>query len=164
MPRWLKIVLLLFGLGFLGLAGTCGAIVYFAAESAPELRAQAEQAEEEGRRDATHLDQPACLDRSLARAEPCEELSAWNAGKCSAVVKFYGHACLKSATPVPGFCDGLPRPTALLDVAKWASTTCADKGYAGSQSCGRVVQIVLEHCAGAPSSAGGAGPAIPGSP
>lgn len=144
----LKIVLIvlavLVGLGVLGAAICIGSGYFWFQANAPELMQGAEQARSEAETFAATATQTDCVDEGFRRHDTC---GAGMALSCRTSARIFTDVCLDRATPVAGFCDGVPGATEIMAGATWAASYCADQGRGQDQHCGNFVRSIVEHCA-----------------
>lgn len=142
--RTLGIVFAVFGgLTLLGCLA-CGLSGYFWFEqNAAGMREMGERMEAEANTFASGHSQEECVEDGLRRGDLCQDLEIM----CHAQASVFLRRCIDQANPTPGFCDGVPPPTAIMPSAQWALSYCASHGRSGDQQCPQLVRGVLEHCA-----------------
>jgi hypothetical protein len=140
MPKWLKVVLAVFGVAFvLCLAASAGAYWWFD-RNKDALKASGEAAKKEGKAFAYRADAEGCVDEGLRR------LGLASGIVDQAVNNLFVEACLEAAAQPPKFCDGVPTIDQYVVSATWAVERCTAKGYAQDQVCARLMQVVQKHC------------------
>jgi hypothetical protein len=90
----------------------------------------------------TH-DQVGCRDEGLRRADLCGLTDV----NCNAQVTVFTDRCMAAATPTPGFCDGVPAQTEIMESARWAAAQCQQMGRAQDTHCTTLLQSVQRACA-----------------
>lgn len=141
MPTWVKVVLIIFLVGFVVLVA--GIII-----AARWVRSQGASLQEEGKvlmAEAEEFgkgkDGEACLDESFRRLKAC------NGFICEAKVKVFLQGCLSSATVPPEFCQGVPKPTEIMATVRYQLAECEKRGMASNKPCTRLISGVQAHCA-----------------
>ncbi len=86
-----------------------------------------QQKTEEGTAYGATTDQQQCLEKTLADFDGCQ------AFRCTVAAGKFLRACLDSASPSEGFCDGVPeyRDEPTEDDKKWAKFICVDRNVRG---------------------------------
>jgi hypothetical protein len=141
MPRWLKVVLIIFGcFAFLCLA-SAGAGYWWITENKDKLKGVGERAKKEGAAFAYNRDAEACVDEALRRLEDHRGIVE------QAEHKLFFKACLEKAARPPQFCDGVPPRSELMAGAAWTVSRCVAKGKTNDQECARLMQGIIEACA-----------------
>ncbi|MDB4932992.1 MAG: hypothetical protein JWM10_5476 [Myxococcaceae bacterium] len=90
--------------------------------------------------------QSECVDEGLTRVQRCGDA----AFGCQVSVQSFTSACLSSAAPTPGLCDGVPHPQDYNSGAQWKALRCA--AYNAPQSgaamrCQNLLSALQNHCA-----------------
>lgn len=138
--KWIVGVLIVLGLlGAVFVAGIVGFVyyVYKGTESA-EYKTQ----EVEGREFGKTTDQAGCVKEGLKRAKGIKLIELNRAISNQAFVE----ECLKSASPTPAFCDGVPGRLSFQD-SEWSQKQCEKAGMDQMQtSCTTVFQAKLSFC------------------
>jgi len=142
MSKGVKIALILCLGALIALIATCGGLKVWFEANKDELKNMGEEADAAGIEFGLGSDQPGCVREGLDRKDSCGAFDPM----CEAEVGMFVKACLATATPTEGFCDGVPSKTDILESATWAVGTCANMGRPDDQSCGRLMQRVQEHC------------------
>ena len=109
-----------------------------------ELANMGEEADAAGIEYGIGSDQAGCVGAGLSQQDGCGAFDPM----CEAENSIWLRACLSAATPTPGFCDGVPEKSDIIDSATWAVGTCMNLGRPDDQACGRLLQQVQEHCHG----------------
>jgi len=99
----------------------------------------ARQAHVEGAQFGEETDDQGCLDEALARHR-----KAGGLGQAIARNLFL-KGCLSSSEPSDGFCDRVPKRTAVLDSATWQAKKCAAAGFT-DPFCRQLFAQVQEYC------------------
>jgi hypothetical protein len=107
-----------------------------------EVQEQAETTTAEASAFARTHDQIECRDEGLRRKDACNPMDFG----CAAQVPIFMDSCMREATPTPGFCDGVPRPTEIMATATWATAQCTALGRAGDQQCPQAMQSIQRVC------------------
>jgi hypothetical protein len=140
MPRWLKVVLIVFGsIALLCLISSVVAYSWFN-ENKEKLKGVSERAKNEGAAFAYQHDADECVNEALRRLENHRGIIE------QAQNKIFLKACLEKAERAPQFCLGVPPRSEILESARWAVDRCVDKGKTGDQDCARLMQAVQEAC------------------
>jgi hypothetical protein len=147
-PKWLKIVLIIFGcVGFLCLASAGAGYLWFN-ENKDKLKGVGERAKKEGAAFAYEHDAEECVDEALRRLEGHRGIIE------QAEHKLFLKACLEKAVRPSQFCEGVPPRSEIMVSATWAVERCVAKGKLNDQECARLMQPVQEACQPKPSPAG----------
>ncbi len=141
MPKWLKIVLILLGVGILGVGLLVGGIAWWVSANKDRLAEIGKNGQEEGTRFGATHSQSQCVDDGLSHLKDCGALDFM----CEAGNKIRLVSCLDAATQ-DGTCNNVPSRNDIFRVATWANEQCTDKGFRGSQPCGRMMQALPEVC------------------
>ena len=142
MSTGLKVVLILLVLGVLACGGVLVASKAWFEANKDELAAMGIQATEDGEAFGLGVEQAGCVNEGLSRVDSCGELDPM----CEAPIGIFIEACLGTAAPTPGFCDGVPAPESIVDSATWRVGTCQNLGRANDEACGRMLGSVQEYC------------------
>jgi hypothetical protein len=101
-----------------------------------DLVETARVAEEEGARFGLETDEAGCLREGIARGGEATGITG------GAAVEAWLRSCLEYSRETPGFCEDVPRPTAIRRSAEWLSERCgADRG------CIQALGAVPAYCA-----------------
>lgn len=140
MPKWLKVVLIIFGgFAFLCLA-TAGAGYVWFTENKDKLKGVGDRAKSEGAAFAYNRTAEDCVDEALRRLENHRGIVE------QAENKLFIKACLEKAQRPPQFCDGVPPRSELMATATWSVERCVAKGKTNDQDCARLMQAIVEAC------------------
>lgn len=140
MPKWLKVVLAVFGVSLvLCLAASAGAYWWFD-RNKDALKASGDGAKKEGKAFAYHADAEGCVDEGLRRLGLASGIID------QAVNNIFLEACLEAAVQPAKFCDDVPALNEYVAGATWAVERCASKGHGQDKDCGRMMQVVQKHC------------------
>ena len=140
MPKWLKVVLIIFGCFAALCLVTAGAGYVWFNENKDKLKGVGERAKKEGAAFAYQHDANECVDEALRRLEGHRGLVE------QAENKLFFKACLEKAARPPQFCDGVPPRSELMLTATWAVERCVEKGKPNDQDCARLMQGIVEAC------------------
>ena len=142
MPQWLKVLLLLLVAAVLGLGLLVGGCIWWVSANKGRLVEGGRAAQTEGKAfGATHA-QGQCIEDGLTRLKSCGPVDF----VCEALTKLRVDSCMAVAED-DGACAKVPGRGDILKEALWGNEECTRRGYAGSQSCGRLLQGVAETCA-----------------
>jgi len=138
--KWIVGVLIVVGfMGIVCIAAVVG-LVYYVSRGEKTAEYQAKQIE--GREFGKTADQTGCLKEGLQRSKGIRLLDIHGSMSNEA---FVGE-CLKSASPTPGFCDGVP-PVLKFQDSEWERKQCEKSGLDEVQtSCTTVFHVKLEFC------------------
>jgi hypothetical protein len=142
MPKWLKITLVLCGVGVLLLGLLVGGVAWWFSANKDKLVQEGRAAETAGKAFGTTHAQGECIDDALAQLGSCGESGIM----CEVSLKIRLNACLSVARD-DGTCNGVPGRSDIMKGAVWGNDECTHRGHSGSQSCGRVLRGVVEFCA-----------------
>lgn len=138
------------GKGCLKVAGIgCGVLVLLAIiavaamafwlhRNGDTLKEGSTAAAEEGRRFGEGTDQEGCLAEGSRRAQPGQMPSLTKQMQLGVFVR----ACLESSRETPGFCEGVPAPTAIGRSATWKQERCGN-----DVGCLAVIPVAQMYCA-----------------
>ena len=156
MPRWLKVILVVFVLGGLAVFGSCSACAYWFKSASEEFKAdmidveqQAREAYEGGRRLGAGLD-----DANLCFGHGEEALNACAASadealmarsKCINNAKFRVRGCVDAARSAMGLCDEVPRQLNFQQLLEEQAQQCPPGAPA---TCQTLFQTRVEICEG----------------
>ncbi len=142
MPKWLKVMLIVIGVGVLGLALLVGGVVWWASANKEKFAATGKKAQEDGTRfGATHT-KDQCVDEALSHLKDCGTFDF----VCEGGNKIALASCMGVARD-DGTCKDVPERTDIFKMATWANDECARRGFRGSQPCGRLIQAIPDGCA-----------------
>jgi hypothetical protein len=142
MPKWLKILLFLFGGGILAFGLLVGGVVWWASANKDRLVEGTQTAQKEGKRYGETHAKNDCIDDALNRVKTCGMMDF----VCEAQAKIRMTECMSVASE-DGTCKSAPSQTEIFKIATWANQECANRGYRGSQPCARLLQGVVQGCA-----------------
>lgn len=126
----------------LSLVCVIGGVIWFK-ENAEEIERDARRSTDEAAEFSSTHHQNDCVTESLRRAGQC---GGGLAIMCETNTRLFLGACLEGAAPVDGFCDGVPRPSSIVDGARWAQRECANVGRPSDQRCGRLLSEIPSFC------------------
>jgi hypothetical protein len=142
MPRWLKFVLLFLGIGIVGFGLLIGGFVWWISANKDRLAETGQRATSEGHEYGASHTQAECVSDGLSHLKACGMVDF----VCEAENKIRLTSCLPVAK-VDDTCNDVPGPTDIWKLANWSNQQCDERGYRGSQPCGRLMQGVAEVCA-----------------
>lgn len=143
MPKWLRVLLLVVGVG----VGTCGLLVsagmWWFNRNKEALKTKYAEATAAGEAFGQAHDDTECVDEALARKDAKGGFLGQVAGN------LFLTACLEVAPSAAGFCEGVPPSSRLIESATWAVAACGQRGRGEDQACARMMQEVQKACASA---------------
>lgn len=140
MPTWLKVILIILGIGIaLAALAVFLGVRWFRAHEG-ELREQGRAVIAEGQAFGRGKDAEACVAESFARLKRCDGFI------CQAKTKVFLQHCVSAANIPPEFCAGVPKRSEILASATWALEECARRGLANDRPCTRLVGALQEVC------------------
>ncbi len=117
-----------------------GVGVYLVATRGPELIEKSKQTIAEGEEFGRATDNQGCLTESLKRYKH-------NPGMGTAIsVELFLTSCLRASKDTPGFCDGVPKPTELMNSIAWRINKCTAEGMANDTYCQQIFGQVQTFC------------------
>ena len=140
MPKWLKVVLVIFGVLVLLCGLSSAGFAWWFNENKEKLKGVSDRAMNEGRAFAYEHDAEECVDEGLRRLELRSGIVD------QAEHKLFLKACLQKAARPEGFCTGVPSRGELMKFARWSVERCAAKGKTQNQECARLMQGIQEAC------------------
>jgi len=141
-PKWLKIILILAGIGVVLLGAIIGGFAWWISANKDRLAADGKVAQDEGTQFGKSHTQAECVDEGLSHLKQCGAMDFM----CEAMNKLRLTSCMDVATK-DTTCREAPSRDDIFKMATWSNQFCADKGWAGSQQCGRLAQSIPEACA-----------------
>ena len=126
--------------GFMALV--MGAAAVWWQQHSQELLAQGQVHREKGLAAGHTHDEDACL-RSAVDALGTMGSDSFGAGIAIAVEL---DGCLETSRPTPGFCDGVPAPSALWANGLWIAHMCQQAGHGGNTACNTMAQRIAAYC------------------
>jgi hypothetical protein len=146
MPKWLKVVLVVAGIGVLTCGLGVGGVTWWFNSNKDALKGKADKMLGEARTFAATSDSHGCLKEALARLKT-------NSGLMGEIEqRVFLTECLKVAAKSPDFCDDVPGRDEVLQIALWARQTCEKKYDGPMEQCGRMLQELPTYCAKAQRS------------
>jgi hypothetical protein len=139
MSPLVKVILILAAVGLLLVVAVVGGVAYWVSRHGREYIDSAQQAVKEGMQTGSRIDARQCVVESVNRHKKDSGFGAVIA------TRLFLTGCLKTAAPVEGFCDDVPRVTAIMDSAKWQIGQCQAYGLKDSY-CGQVFTEVQKYC------------------
>jgi hypothetical protein len=144
MPKWLKGLLILGGIGFaLVLAISFAAGLWFK-NNKERLVEEGKASKNNGVEFGRAHDKDACVTEALRRGAECGAADF----VCEAKQKLFMVSCLGESPKDPEFCRGAPKMGEIMATATYLNDACEKRGQPGSQRCTRLLQAIPEHCAG----------------
>ncbi|MDT7542758.1 MAG: hypothetical protein QOE33_2662 [Acidobacteriota bacterium] len=140
MPTWLKVVLALLVVAVLCVAGLIGGGYYLWKQHGPQLVANVERGEKEGRTFAAQADNQGCVDEGVKRFRDATGLTDYM--KHGIFVR----SCLDHSRETPGFCDAVPGPFEITKTIKWRKEQCVRYDLTEAQQCSQLFQQVQQFC------------------
>jgi hypothetical protein len=138
MPNWLRVLLLLIAVAFLGLV-LVGVLGYrWMKTHAPELAAKGKATQEEARKFAEGKQSPDCVEEGLRRVKKSGSFME------SVDARLFTSGCLNAATQPANFCTGVP--TGIIAGATWTNAECSKRGMSNDQGCVGIFQDVMHRC------------------
>lgn len=142
MSRTVKVLLVVGVVAALLFAAAAGLGVYLWRRHGRGLVEGGQQAFQEGRDFGGRANCQECLAEAVGRHRRAASL-----GEVFRVNVFL-RSCLDSATPTPGFCDGVPAQLEFVRTAQWAQEQCQRHGLSAERQCGQLFAQVQHYCAG----------------
>lgn len=140
MPTWVKVILIVVGVGFLLLVVGVVVAARWVKSSGEELQKQSKVILEEAEAFGKGKDGEACIAEGLNRLKAADGFIG------EAKTKIFLQHCLSVATVAPQTCEGVPSPTEIMQSARWSIDECAKRGWANSQRCTRLIGALQFHC------------------
>jgi len=140
MPTWLKVILIILAVLFLGFATVAFLGYRWMKSHAGELRADAAKIKSEATEFARGKDANACVAESFARLDRCDGIV------CEVKTKIFLQNCLEVATVPDDLCASVPHRGEIIATAKWTLAECARRGRPNDQRCGRVIGALQDYC------------------
>jgi hypothetical protein len=109
-----------------------------------DLKAEGDKAKAEAATWAVGKDQAACVDEAMTRMQQKGQLDL----SYQSLNTVWLEGCLAAATPIAGFCDGVPASGETTPTVQWAAGACAARGFtdAGDLRCHRLLNGVQAFC------------------
>ena len=136
-----RVVLIVFGCLAAIAALLVGAGAYWWSTHGEALMEESRIARSEGQAYGSTVDNEACMEAGLERFDQCDGFAI----SCQIALGIYLRSCLESSQPTPGFCEGVPAETAILDSATWRIERCETAGRSGN-FCNEFFGHVQRHC------------------
>ena len=140
MPKWLKVVLLVFGVLVLLCGLGVGGVTWWFNQNKDRLVEEGKRVTAEGTAFGGTSTSEGCITEGLRRLDSASGFM----GEVEAGL--FLEACL-TAAPRDTLCTGVPKKTDFLKAALWASEQCASRKHERDQACGRLMQRVADFCA-----------------
>jgi len=142
MKTWVKVVIGLLAVGFVGAAALVGGIYYWVSKNKDTLIAETREAVEAGKTYGASHKKDECIEYSLTKLGDCGGFNLI----CETKNKMFLQTCLGSSAPQANFCDGIPKMSEIIATAQWTVQQCAKRGRINDQPCTRLMQAVTAHC------------------
>ncbi|MBL8612379.1 MAG: hypothetical protein JNL38_33870 [Myxococcales bacterium] len=146
MPTWLKIVLVMVGIGVVGTVAVVGGFAWWLSANKDKLASEGKAAMDEGAAYGRAHSRDECVGEGLRRLEECGEVGLM----CETTNRIRMEHCIRAAADKPdadpSFCLRVPSRSEIMKSATWANSECARRGKPGSQPCGRLMQGVQQAC------------------
>jgi hypothetical protein len=140
MPTWVKVVLIVVLVGFAVLVAGIVIAARWVKSQGPAIEQAGKAATAEGKAFGQGKDGEACIAESFRR----QKVATGFLGQ--AKVNMFLQHCLDAATVAPEMCQGVPKPTAIMDSIRWKSDECARRGRANDQACLQLISALQMHC------------------
>lgn len=141
MPTWVKVVLVVVGVGFLLLVIGIVVAARWVKSRGAQLQEQGKAVIAEAEAFGKGKDGEACMAEALNRLKSAEGFIG------EAKTKVFLQHCLQAATVAPEMCEGVPAPTEIMKSASWTLAECERRGWPNNQRCARLVGALQVHCA-----------------
>lgn len=131
MPQWLKVVLIVVGIGF-GLsiiAGVAGAVALF--KTYEKLEDAVEKAQVDGEIAGIGAKESECVQAAIRYSGECEGIRFL----CLPQVDAFLDGCLDEAWDDPHFCEGIPSSEDFDTMQEWARQMCGQHGREDDIAC-----------------------------
>jgi hypothetical protein len=139
MSNAIKIVLAIVAVGILAVAAIVGGGVYWWSRHGQEYISSVRESVKEGMQAGQTLDSDQCVADAVKRHRQ-------DPGFGTAVkTRLFLTGCLKTAEPVDGFCDEVPRTTEFRESIRWQLAQCQAYGLSDSY-CGQLFSEVQKYC------------------
>jgi hypothetical protein len=136
---WAIVLSIIGGLFLLGLIAVAG-VVYWVYQNKDRWVQSAEQIGKEAKEFGARTDNEGCLKESLARHKRDKSFTGQITAQGFMIV------CLQASEPSPGFCDGVPEQSEIIESATWTMKKCSDTGMQNDQSCQRLFGAIQSYC------------------
>lgn len=140
MPRWAKVLLIIFVALVLLVVGVVAAGAYWWSQNKDALIAKGKAVVADGQEAGRNSDNQGCVDKSVERykAEP---------GLTNGITtSIFMRSCLMLSKPTPGFCDEVPAPTEFIKAGQWELQECQNVGLGEDQFCRSLFQTKQRYC------------------
>ena len=128
------------GLVFIFCLIAAGLSWYWWSHHGKELLEQGKSSIAAGQAAGASTDQQGCLDGALAKLPENTGFSAQLGNN------LFLSGCLPAAQPTPGFCDGVPADSEIMQSVTWRLEKCKDRPQTESQPCGQLYSEVQKFC------------------
>jgi hypothetical protein len=140
MPKWLKILLIIFGCLILMVVGVIGVGVYWWNKQGSQFFQGAMQSVKDGQDYGKHADNAGCVTEAIGRYKHDTSFNG------IIVSKSFLTGCLQTSRATPEFCNGVPRRLSFTDSAKWRLEQCRAVGLGEDSNCQQIFDAVQQHC------------------
>lgn len=140
MPTWVKVVLVVVIVGFIGVAVAVVMAARWVKSRGAELERGARATVEEAERFGRGKDADACVAEALTRVRACDGFI------CEAKTNAFLQTCLRVSNVPAAFCNGVPKPTEIMQTARWQLAECARRGARDDQRCARLIGALQTYC------------------
>ncbi len=140
MPVWLRVVLVILALGLFAVVSIAGLGWFWWHRHGKEFLESGKASMEAGQKAAATTDQAGCLEAAFQRGPGCQSMG------CMLDRNLFFNGCVREARETPGFCDGAPRQTQIMDSVKYRLDQCAKRNLAQDQGCQQLYGEVQKFC------------------
>lgn len=139
MRTYVKVLIVLFVIGFVLLVGIIGGGFYWWSTHKDEYIEAAKTATDEGAKYGSGVDNQACLDKALAQDRENPSFTG------SIKTGLFLTGCLPASRETPGFCSNVPEETEIIKSATWRVEQCQKAGLSDNY-CQQIVGQVQKYC------------------
>lgn len=132
--KGVKILLIVLGLCFGGMVGLGVAAYLWVDSNKGRFKDKIMEVAEEATAFAETTDQAGCMAEAEARGKACGAFGL----KCEMKAVMFLRICLEEAEPTPGFCDGVPPESDIIESAKWTLEQCGAADTVHNNRCSRL--------------------------
>lgn len=141
MPRWVKVMLAVFGVLALVCVVSAGGFAAWLNANKDRLKVEGDTAKAEGMAYGKSADAQACLGEGLRRLDLDRGIVK------QALNNIFVEECLRLAVPrSEGFCVGVPSRDEVVATATWTVTQCQQRQRGDDKDCARMMQVVQKVC------------------
>ena len=145
MSKGVKVFLIVLGICIAGMLVVFGVGAWWVYRNADDLKDGLAKIEAEAVAFAAGTDQDGCMAEATRRAGECGVVGPM----CEAKAGIFLRLCLGEATPVAGFCDGVPARDAFIETTQWALDECGTNDAVSNNRCTRLMQAKQRYCSDA---------------